>query len=147
MRYRKDLVAGGVELYELRALGTEEERKKRTQGKRLGSSQSSLHAKFFGFDQRYLFIGSFNVDARSVALNAELGAYFESVPLATRLSGMFDDKLDHIAYRVLLDEGGNLQWITVLDGEEVRLNKEPDTSWWRRVSTRLLSWIVPESQL
>ncbi len=147
MRYRKDLVAGGIELYELRATGTRKMRKQLSKENRLGSSHSSLHAKFFGFDQRYLFIGSFNVDARSVALNAELGAYFESIPLATKLSEVFDGVLNQLAYRVLLDDHGKLEWLTVVDGEEVRVSKEPDTSWWRRVSTRFLSWVVPESQL
>jgi hypothetical protein len=27
------------------------------------------------------------------------------------------------------------------------LDKEPDTGWWKRSSTRMLSWFVPESQL
>jgi len=147
MRYRKDLVAGGIELYELRATGTRKMRKQLSRENRLGSSHSSLHAKIFGFDRRYLFIGSFNVDARSVALNAELGAYFESIPHATKLSGIFDGVLNRLAYRVLLDDSGKLEWLTLVEGEEVRVSKEPDTSWWRRVSTRFLSWVVPESQL
>ena len=76
MRYRKDLVAGGIQLYEYRVVGSKEQPKKQAKRDRIGASGASLHAKFFGFDQRYLFIGSFNVDARWVEINTELGVYF-----------------------------------------------------------------------
>ena len=144
MRYREDLVAGGVELYEFKASASPRERKK---NKRIGASRASLHAKFFGFDQQYLFIGSFNLDARSVALNTELGAYYKSPAQAARLSRLFDTEIMDIAYRVELDEKGDLRWRTRTDGEEISLEKEPDTTAWKRFTTRFLSIIVPESQL
>jgi putative cardiolipin synthase len=145
MRYRKELVAGGVELYEYKALDNEVAVKK---GKnKIGASRASLHAKFFGFDQRYIFIGSFNLDARSVALNTELGAYFNSAPLARELSENFDANMLDAAYRLQLDDNGNLVWITRKNGEEVRFNKEPETGFWKRFNTRFLSIFVPESML
>ena len=148
MRYRKDLIAGGVELYEYRVVGSKAMRKQQAKENRIGASGASLHAKFFGFDQRYLFIGSFNLDARSVEINTELGAYFESAELASRLSRRFDEDILDMAYKVELEEGGKLVWISRdADGQMERVYKEPDTTGWKRFSTRFLSLIVPESQL
>lgn len=150
MRYRKPLIRGGVELYEYKASANRTTGKRREQQKgknRIGASKASLHAKFFGFDETYLFIGSFNLDGRSVALNSELGAYYSSPEEAAELSAFFDQAAYDIAYRVLLNDDNKLEWVTVRDGQEVRLDKEPDTTWWKRFSTGLLRYIVPESQL
>ena len=150
MRYRKRLINGGVELYEFKADANKVIRKQRKEQKdknRIGASKASLHAKFFGFDQTYLFIGSFNLDARSVALNSELGAYYASPEEALRLSESFDDIVIRIAYRVEINEDGKLEWVTLTDDGELRLDKEPDTTWWKRFSTGTLRYIVPESQL
>ncbi|MEM1112917.1 MAG: phospholipase D family protein [Pseudomonadota bacterium] len=142
MRYRKDLVAGGVELYEFKTRKDEAiERSWK------GASRASLHGKFFSFDQSYLFIGSFNLDGRSVALNTELGGYFESPAHASMLSQAFDEQGVKRAYRVTLDERGDLRWTTMDNGEEVTFDKEPDTSWWMRTNVKLFSWFVPEKQL
>lgn len=145
MRYRKDLVAGGVELFEFKASANKAQRK--NERSRIGASKASLHAKFFSFDEHYLFIGSFNLDGRSVALNSELGAYYASPEQAQKFSNAFDENMRHIAYRVELDEDGDLQWTTMEDGEEQRLDKEPGTTAWKRFTTGFLSIIVPESQL
>ena len=147
MRYRKDLVGGGVELYEFKAVRSRELEEKIGRD-RIGAYHAGLHAKFFGFDQRYLFIGSFNLDARSVALNTELGGYFESREHAKKLSEKFDRQIMLIAYRVLLNEDGKLEWVTLNeDGEELHVDKEPDTTFWKRFSVRFMSTFVPESQL
>mgnify|MGYP001824264517 FL=1 len=147
MRYRKELVAGGVELYEFKAVQSKELEDELGRN-RIGASRASLHAKFFGFDRRYLFVGSFNLDARSAILNTELGAYFESPEVARRMAQVFDDEIMLIAYRVQLDDEGDLEWVTSApDGEEQRVDNEPDTTFWQRVSPRILSPIVPESQL
>ena len=153
MRYRKDLVAGGVELFEFKADANKVVRERdKEQGKakkksRIGASKASLHAKFFGFDETYLFIGSFNLDGRSVALNSELGAYYASPQEAKLLSQTFDEVILQVAYQVSLDHDGDLKWTTEKNGEELTVFKDPDTTWWKRFSTGFLSLIVPESQL
>ena len=146
MRYRKDLLSGGVELYEYKASANKVTQKHGGKN-RIGSSGASLHAKFFGFDRQYLFIGSFNLDPRSIALNTELGAYYDSPLEATALSEQFNTTAMEIAYRVELTDKGKLEWVTLEDGRERRLDKEPDTTLWKRWSTRFLSIVVPESQL
>ncbi|MEH6589686.1 MAG: phospholipase D family protein [Halioglobus sp.] len=147
MRYREDLLAGGVDLYEYKAtreetLGDMENRKS------IHSNKTSLHAKFFGFDRSHMFIGSFNLDSRSVMLNTELGAYFQKPDKAAELSDVFDRDIMYIAYRVQLDDEAELQWTTLdKDGQEVLVDHEPDTGFWKRFGTRIMSPIVPESEL
>ena len=154
MRYRVPLLKKGVELYEFKTIQeTEPEQQKK---KWSGSSQASLHAKTFGLDRREVFVGSFNLDPRSVALNTELGVLFESPELAGALGEGFDKTIANTAYRLELkslpaDEYGSpqyaLQWVTKENGKEVRYNSEPDTSWWQRFVTGFLSIFVIESFL
>jgi len=147
MRYRKDLIRGGVELYEFKAVKGVSTDTKKTKAKWSGSSRASLHGKFLGFDRRYIFVGSFNLDARSVALNTEMGVYFESPRYAERLSDDFDRVAIEKGYRVTLDEHGKLQWITLEDGKQVILTSEPEAGFWKRFGTGFMSVFVPESQL
>lgn len=147
MRYRQRLVEGGVDLYEFKPSPEEVSEKKEKKGAWVGASRSSLHGKYFGFDRKYVFIGSFNLDGRSVALNTELGVYFQSEKHAQMLSDAFKSRVIHKAYKIELDETGNLVWITIEDEKEVRFDREPETGWWKRFSTDFLSIIVPESQL
>ena len=147
MRYREDLIAGGVELYEFKAVRNRALEKKLGRNK-IDAERASLHAKFSGFDRRFLFIGSFNLDARSAIQNTELGVYFEDPEHARRLAEIFDTQIMLVAYRVQLDEDGELEWITIdEDGQQRVVDQEPDTTFWKRFNTRILSPIVPESQL
>jgi putative cardiolipin synthase len=148
MRYRKALLKGGVELYEFKPIKDMKEKEKgKETSKWTGSSRASLHGKYLGFDQRYLFIGSFNLDGRSTALNTELGVYFESEKYARELHDAFNARAEVVAYRLMLDEDGDLVWVTRENGQEVKFDKEPETGFWTRFSTGFLSLIVPESQL
>ncbi len=145
IRYREELVRGGVELYELRA---DAGRKFGSTGKEVESEKTSLHAKFFVLDEQRLWVGSYNMDGRSTIFNTELGAFFTSPETARRLSVEFDDaSLINQAFRVELDDDDRLQWVTVRNGEREVLHEEPDTSWWERATTGVMSVIAPEKQL
>ena len=50
---------------------------------------------------------------------------------------------------MIINDDGDLEWVGKHPdtGAIVRVNHEPDTTWWKRTSTRILSWFVPESQL
>jgi putative cardiolipin synthase len=109
--------------------------------------KTSLHAKMFTIDEVWMFVGSFNLDGRSARLNTELGAYFASPVEASQFADNFDGLMRQLAYRIELDERENLRWVGYDGAEELVLDKEPDTGWWKRSSTRMLSWFVPESQL
>jgi putative cardiolipin synthase len=154
MRYRAPLLKKGVELYEFKVI--QETKPEQHDKKWTGSSNASLHAKTFGLDRRAVFVGSFNLDPRSVALNTEMGVLFESPELAGVLGEEFDGTIANTAYRLELksmpaDEYGTpqyaLQWVTKENGKEVRYQTEPDTSWWQRFVTGFLSIFVIESFL
>jgi cardiolipin synthase C len=151
MRYREDLVKGGVELYEFKAVkGTAKESKddkEKNTAKWAGSSRASLHGKYISFDQRYLFVGSFNLDARSVVLNTELGVFFESPTYAQQLDDAFEQQAMHKAYRIEVVDGDELQWVTLENGKQVMFDVEPETGFWTRFGVGFMSIFVPESQL
>ncbi len=144
IRYREDLVRGGVELFELRA---DAGRKADTTEDVIESDKTSLHAKFFVLDHKRLWVGSYNLDGRSTIFNTELGAFFDSPEVARNVSEQFDEDLIKYAFRVTLDDEGDLLWVTVRNGEEEYLHEEPDTDWWQRTSTGIMSVIAPEKQL
>jgi putative cardiolipin synthase len=153
MRYRENLIKGGVELYEFKAVKADPEEKEKEKEKKeatsswVGSSRASLHGKYFGFDRRNVFIGSFNLDGRSVALNTELGVFFESPKYGQMLAEAFEQRAIQKGYRVSLNDKGDLQWVTVENGKEIRFDHEPETGFWKRFGAGFLSIFVPESQL
>jgi putative cardiolipin synthase len=143
-RYRRALLEGGVELYELRPTA-ERKAAKREQGRErregathglTGSSRASLHAKVMVFDRRTLFVGSMNLDPRSVFTNTEIGIVVDSPGLLDESLRRLDDELSRVAYRVALQapEAGDaeLEWTGREDGREVHYTSEPQTSGWQR---------------
>jgi putative cardiolipin synthase len=83
-RYRRPLLDGGVQLWELKPLGGD-----RVDSSPLGSSGASLHTKAVAVDGRVLFVGSFNLDPRSIWMNCEQGVVVESEALARQLEQIF----------------------------------------------------------
>ena len=143
-RYRKPLLAGGVVLHELRARGHQQA----ASAGLLGSSGASLHTKAFVVDARRGFIGSFNLDPRSVALNTEMGILFDHPGLGAALQAEYE----HLAtpafsYQVQTDANGALRWRDAATDPPQLLTHEPDASPWRRLTARVLGWLPIESQL
>ena len=144
-RRRADLLAGGVELFEMkRAAGGG---RNKNLGP-LGSSGSSLHAKTFAVDGQRIFVGSFNFDPRSARLNTELGFIIDSPRLASQISTAFTRDVPATAYRALLDERGKVYWLELRDdGQTVRYDSEPGASVWQRLSVWFISLLPVESLL
>lgn len=141
-KWRKPLLAAGVELYEMRRQTAGAKRRKGPG--RFGSSGSSLHAKTFAVDGQKMFVGSFNFDPRSARLNTEMGFIIESAELATTLSDKFSTQIPASAYRVQLDPQGRLYWLEHRDEGEVRHDVEPNTSWLKRAMVSLLAYLPIE---
>jgi putative cardiolipin synthase len=139
VKRREELLRAGVSLYEMRGAARHERPKAAGP---LGSSSNALHAKTFAVDGERIFVGSFNLDQRSVALNTELGLVIESRALAERLHATMREKMPYLAYEVKLGPDGNLYWLERRDdGKVVRYDTEPGSSAWRRTSVRVLSWL------
>jgi putative cardiolipin synthase len=148
-RYRKDLLEAGIHLYELKPAASEDPQQKKKSV--LGSSKASLHAKTYVFDKSSIFIGSMNLDPRSITLNTEIGVYCESDTLATQVVNGVEPKLDQIAWRLEERRDANgatrIVWIdTQADGTETELD-EPGVSGLKRVGIWVLGLLPIESEL
>ena len=149
-RYRKGLLRAGAELYELNQITSKDARRAWSRGK-IERARSSLHAKAFSVDREILFIGSLNLDARSVVQNTEIGVVMESPELATGLAQNFDDQIEDVAFRVTLENDedgyGSLRWHGKMDGESVTFNKDPHTTFWHRFGVGFMRLMPIESQI
>ncbi|MDR8401452.1 phospholipase D family protein [Paraburkholderia sp. USG1] len=148
-RYRKDLLDAGVHLYELKPVAGEDHGEKKKSI--LGSSKASLHAKTYVFDRTSVFIGSMNLDPRSITLNTEIGVYCESAPLAAQVADGLEPKLDQIAWRLETRTDANgtsrIVWIDTAPDGKVTESDEPGVSGMKRVGIWFLGLLPIESEL
>ena len=106
----------------------------------------TLHTKAIMVDRLYLFIGSLNLNSRSIDINTEMGVLIDSSEMSEEIVKPFLDSLPQQSYRVVEDKKGSLRWYGVINGKEVVENSEPQASTWRRFKA-FISRILPESQL
>ncbi len=146
-KYRKPLIQAGVELYELKL-----DRPYSRVGQELDSAEAvkmGLHVKTFVFDREKTFIGSLNLDPRSVYQNTELGVIIDDAEMANEIATLALELLPDVAYRVELDNSGSLMWSgkDYETGEPIKLDGEPDAGIFLRLFA-FVSRILPvESQL
>ena len=141
--YRKKLLEAGAEVYELRADSGDIIKKTWA-----GDSKAGLHTKAMVFDEESLFIGSYNLDPRSANINTEAGLYVESPELAAQLLAYMDEGVQpENSYRLMLDEDGDLVWITEDEGAEVRYDKDPLSTFGQRFRSGFIGIMPVESQL
>ncbi len=148
-KYRKGLLRAGVELWEI---NERLPRKERARSGVLGSSgKASLHTKSFVLDREQVFIGSLNLDPRSVVENTELGIVISSPEMGRELSAWFDSNIANLAFRLELqapDAGGEqIVWHGMEDGRPVTFTQEPYSGFWRRLGVSTMSLLPVESQL
>lgn len=148
-RYRRALLKMGVELYELNRnlKGSGEEREKT----KIYESKASLHAKSVVIDRKKVFIGSLNLDARSVIQNTEIGVVIDSERIAQEIGDFIDDKIDVLTFRLELQSGYEdseyIVWHGIVDGRQTTLKADPYTSFWQRFMVGLMGILPIESQL
>ncbi|MGH8158021.1 MAG: phospholipase D family protein [Rhodanobacter sp.] len=148
-RYRRPLLEGGVQLYELRAAAGVEQpvTAKGT------SSGVSLHAKAIVVDQQVVFIGSMNMDQRSKLLNTEMGIIVDCPQLAVAVTQFFDTAtLPATAYHVVLTahdspHGGRMEWQASDGGKPVIFHRDPEATMKRRLEVDLLRLMPIERML
>lgn len=148
--YRNNLLRGGVKLYELKRNTSGTEALERVEKFGFGSTNASLHTKAFVVDRAVVFIGSLNLDPRSVLRNTEDGLIIHSVALAEQTADLLlRGMAPEASYEVRLKAPGSsrLVWITKRQGQEVRLEKEPGIGFWNRFKLWVLRMLPFESQL
>lgn len=136
-RRRVAFLQAGAKLFELKPDAEQAARRKGAPAG--GSSGASLHAKTIAVDGQRLFVGSFNLDLRSIALNTEMGAVIDSPVLAKALADSLDQRLALFAYEVVLTSRGALQWIESTPGGEIVHDIEPKTGVLKRMGVGVLS--------
>jgi phosphatidylserine/phosphatidylglycerophosphate/cardiolipin synthase-like enzyme len=143
-RYRVELLKLGIELSEVRPkLG-----QKRARFHPFRSSNASLHAKALVIDQKTVFIGSMNMDARSARTNSELGLVILSTEIARQVTSLLDDISADGSYRLqLLDHGDQIEWSSGEPGAEKNWYTDPETTRLQRFTLRVLAPFAPEELL
>lgn len=126
---RKPLLKSGVKIYEVRADAD-------VSGSQIvaaSGAKATLHTKAFIVDRKEVFIGSFNFDPRSANINTELGVIIRSPEIAEEFANAVWANIAAQTFEVFLNENGQLRWRSYDDnGNEVILDKEPQTTWGQR---------------
>jgi phosphatidylserine/phosphatidylglycerophosphate/cardiolipin synthase-like enzyme len=142
--YRVDLLHLGVELSEVRpVLGTA-----RPRFHPFRSGGASLHAKALVIDQRTVFIGSLNMDARSARTNSELGLVIRSADIARGVTSLLDDISADGSYKLgFVDHSNRLCWVSGPPGAERIWYRDPEATRMQRLLVDLLAPFAPEELL
>ena len=141
---RRKLLNAGVELYELRPDSNME----RIWSVLAGKSQTQLHTKSLVFDRKSVFIGSFNLDPRSTALNTEIGVMIDSPEVAGQVGELMDEGVaPGAAFHVTLDANDNLVWSTENNEGKVEYYTDPETNLFYRFMVDLIGMLPIEDQL
>jgi len=143
-RYRVELLKLGIELSEVRPkLG-----QKRARFHPFRSSNASLHAKALVIDQKTVFIGSMNMDARSARTNSELGLVIRSTEIARQVTSLLDDISADGSYRLqLADHSDQIEWTSGEPGAEKIWYTDPETTRVQRFALKVLAPFAPEELL
>jgi len=137
-KWREPLLEGGVKLWELKPTPGST-----TKSSLFGSSGASLHTKALAVDGRLVFVGSYNLDPRSTALNSEQGIFVESPVITAQLEELFrTDSSGASAWAVTLPDG-ELQWD---DGTQT-YDRAPDASAGRKFQAWIARVLPISSQL
>lgn len=141
-RYRKRLLKSGAELYELKVDAVNSKAAGETE-----ADSQTLHTKAIVIDRETLFVGSLNFDPRSLDINTEMGVFIDSAEVARVFAEVVAADLGESTYSVQLNENNKLRWIYQGEDGREELNKEPQTSFWRRFSAGFYGVLPIEGQL
>ena len=139
-KWRREVLASGVELYELRedAEALSQYLTPPAMATRLG-----LHTKAVVVDGTRAFVGSPNVDPRSMVLNTELGVVGDGPEFAARVAALINRDISPAnAWRVTMDEEGWLMWTS---GDEV-VHRQPAQGFVQRTIEFLLNLLPIKDQ-
>ncbi len=146
---RKKMLGIGAELYEMRPDAMSERAQFTDAELEEHKTSFGLHAKTSVFDRKITFVGSFNLDPRSVNLNTEMGLLVESEALAREVAeSILNDMAGGNSWQVVVNDRGKLSWLTVQDGVTMdETDTEPMTTAVQREEARVLSLIPDKAQM
>ena len=140
-KHRKKVIELGAELFEMRhdAAVREDYDTPPVESRAFG-----LHAKVIIIDRRFVYVGSLNLDPRSIYLNTEFGLIIESTDFAGAIANEFEvGLLPENSWQVRLDDKDRLIWIS---GDKI-IRKEPARSFWQRFQSGFFGLFDLDDQL
>ena len=160
-RHRPDLLAMGVELYEMRSdtaallkgsLGSTGSSGGGSSAggagsSGAGSSRAMLHSKLLIMDGRLLVTGSMNLDMRSQLQNTEIALLIRSRALSQAATAPIETALREAAWHVQLNDAGGLVWRAPEGSGLADATTEPDASVPLRLMLQLLGPFAPDHLL
>lgn len=139
-KWRRDLLDVGVELYESRedSVFITEYSTPPIEPGFLG-----LHSKAIVVDDSLSFIGSPNIDPRSLRINTEIGFFIDSEELTGRLAALIErDISPAAAWRVYYDERDRLRW----ESSAGVVRSQPALGFFQRFKTFLINLLPLKGQ-
>jgi len=135
------LLESGAELHEVRTDARDRDRYMLTP---VSSKKLALHAKALIIDDDKVFVGSANLDPRSLRINTEMGFLVVSDQFNQKLRAALEgDLLTANAWRLTLQEDGQVYWVA----DDRTLESQPATSFMQRVEDWFFSHMPIEGEL
>jgi cardiolipin synthase C len=139
--WRRRLLNAGVELYEYRGDIPD------TEGivaPGIDAHQVTLHTKAFVIDNETVYIGSLNMDPRSMHINTEMGLLIKDAGLAREVMHYLEeDMLPENAWRVTLNEDNQLVW----ESAAGKVHLQPARGFGQRIADFLYGLLPIKDQL
>lgn len=140
-RHVQELMGHGADLHEVRAQAKDRSIYilEPVDDKDLG-----LHAKLLLIDREYVFIGSANLDPRSLRLNTEIGLLIQSIELNQRLREKLEIDFDkRNAWHLQASDAGKITWV----GDDTVLESQPADSAFQRLEDWFLNILPIEGEM
>jgi putative cardiolipin synthase len=135
------LIGHGADLHEVRALAKDRSiyMQSPVDNKKLG-----LHAKLILFDRDHVFIGSTNLDPRSLHQNTEIGIFIQSAELNQRLrEKLAIDFHKRNAWHLQMGDDGKIAWVA----DDIVLDSQPADSAFQRLEDWFISILPVEEEM
>jgi putative cardiolipin synthase len=135
------LITHGADLHEVRAQAKDRSMYMQSpvDEKKLG-----LHAKLILFDREHVFIGSTNLDPRSLHMNTEIGIFIQSEELNARLREKLAIDFDRRnAWHLQIDSDGKIIWVS----DDAVLDELPADTAFQRLEDWFIGLLPLEEEL
>jgi cardiolipin synthase C len=143
VRDRERFLGSGVALYESKP---RPESSRHMPGPGVVPERTTLHSKTLVFDRRYVLVGSFNLDPRSIRYNSEIGVLIDSPALAARVADAIEaDLAPANSWQILMEEG-EIVWLDEGAEPPIRHETEPETDFFQRIPV-WLGYVLPVDHL
>ena len=139
-RTRRAMLEHGMDIYELRPDAASCMQLIQAPGACEHGMLLGLHAKSMVIDRDTVYVGSLNVNLRSIYLNFETALVVFSSELAERITADIErDMAPENSWQVRLDGDGALEWVGEADGKEKTWRHEPEAGFGKRLNSEIWS--------